>query len=195
MADTNDISVVEEPIRDVAKLASIPSRLLVASVLEVQLLDHGLGGILLVERRLSEPYEKDYDRYVGEGPLRWHQQFETSNWGLLMARAGEANVGGAVVAWTTPGIHLLEERDDVAALWDIRVRPEDQGRGVGRALFSAAEGWARARGCDLLKVETQNVNVPACQFYVRQGCALASVNRFAYPELPNDTQLIWCKRL
>ena len=158
-------------------------------------MDHGLGGILLVERRLAEPYEKDYDRYLAEGPLRWHRQFDTSNWGLLIARAGEVTVGGAVVAWSTPGIHLLEERDDVAALWDIRVRPEDQGRGIGRALFSAAEGWARARGCDLLKVETQNVNLRACQFYLRQGCTLGSFNRFAYPELPDETQLIWYKRL
>ena len=63
------------------------------------------------------------------------------------------------------------------------------------ALFRAAERWARGRGCLALKVETQNVNVPACRFYARMGCALRSINRAAYPELPGEIQMLWWKEL
>jgi hypothetical protein len=35
----------------------------------------------------------------------------------------------------------------------------------------------------------------ACQFYARQGCTLGAIHRFAYPELPEETQLLWYKQL
>jgi len=46
-----------------------------------------------------------------------------------------------------------------------------------------------------MKVETQNINVPACSFYRRMGCTLGSIDRFAYAELPDEAQLIWLKEL
>ena len=62
-------------------------------------------------------------------------------------------------------------------------------------LFRAAEDWARARHCVELKVETQNINVPACRFYAQQRCTLKSVRFDAYPDLPNEIQLLWHKAL
>ena len=90
---------------------------------------------------------------------------------------------------------MLERRLDLAVLWNIRVSPEARGRKVGSALFRAAEAWAAARGCQQLKVETQNINVPACRFYSRQRCVLGAINSFAYSELPNEVQLLWYKLL
>jgi hypothetical protein len=52
-----------------------------------------------------------------------------------------------------------------------------------------------AKGCFRLKVETQNINVPACRFYVKQGCVLGAIHRFAYPEFPDEAQLLWYKDL
>jgi hypothetical protein len=46
-----------------------------------------------------------------------------------------------------------------------------------------------------MKIETQNINVPACRFYAKHGFILGAVNRFAYPELPDEVELIWCKEL
>ena len=63
------------------------------------------------------------------------------------------------------------------------------------ALCAAAEEWALARGCGQLKVETQNVNVPACRFYAAQGCELGVIDRFAYPRLPKEIQLLRSKEL
>jgi ribosomal protein S18 acetylase RimI-like enzyme len=90
---------------------------------------------------------------------------------------------------------MLEGRRDLAVVWDIRVAAEFQRRGVGGRLFRAAEAWAAAKGCRQLKVETQNVNVPACRFYLRMGCTLGSIDRFAYPDLPDEIQLVWYRDL
>jgi GNAT superfamily N-acetyltransferase len=100
-----------------------------------------------------------------------------------------------VIAFDTPHLFMLEGRRDVAALWDLRVHPEFRGVGVGRVLVEAAEAWATQRGCRRLKIETQNVNVRACRFYVRQGYVLGSVNRFAYDGLPDEAQLVYVKQL
>ena len=89
-----------------------------------------------------------------------------------------------------PELEVLEGRSDLAVLWDIRVAPEVRRQGVGSSLFGAAEGWARARGCLELKVETQTINVPACHFYPRHGCVLKAVRPDAYPTLPHEVQLL-----
>ena len=58
-----------------------------------------------------------------------------------------------------------------------------------------AEAWASREGARWLKIETQNVNVPACRFYARQGCSLGAAHRFAYPAFPDEVQLLWYKKL
>jgi GNAT superfamily N-acetyltransferase len=182
--------VREESLASMAEYAAVSIAFEMRRVLDVELIDGGLGGFALPERVLDVPYVKDYDADDG-GPARWRERFEVSNWGFLGARTGGRLVGGAAVAWDTPGVTMLEGRRDLAVLWDIRVAPEVRGTGVGAALFRAAEAWAAARGCRQLKVETQNVNVPACRFYARQGCVLGAIHRFAYPELPHEVQLLW----
>ena len=123
------------------------------------------------------------------------QRFDLSHWGFLGAYVGGDRVGGAAVAFDTPGLTTLEDRADVAVLWDIRVAPSRRRCGVGSTLVAAAEAWAAARSCRQLKVETQNLNVPACRFYARHGFVLGAVHRFAYPALPEEIQLLWYKTL
>lgn len=187
------IAIAEEPMPDLAEYASVPIAFEVWRVLDVALLEGGLGEFALAERDVHPPYVKDYDAI--EGPASWAERFDLGSWGWIAARAEGRRVGGAVVAFDTPGLHMLEGRRDLAVLWDIRVAPEARGRGTGAALFRAAEAWAAARGCRTLKVETQNVNLPACRFYARQGCVLGAIHRFAYPALPDEVQLLWYKHL
>jgi GNAT superfamily N-acetyltransferase len=80
-------------------------------------------------------------------------------------------------------------------LWDIRVAPDIRRNGVGSALLRAAESWAAAKGATSMKVETQNINVPACRFYSRNGYVLRAANPCAYPEFPDEVQLLWYKEL
>ncbi len=175
--------------------AAIPIAFVVDRILEVRLLDGGLGGMSLTESAVTGPYVKDYDAIEGAGPLCWPGRFHVSKWGLIAVRRDSAIVAGAVIAIKTPGLHMLGGRDDVAVLWDIRVSPRERGGGIGSALFRATEDWARARGCQWLKVETQNVNLPACRFYHRMGYTLGAIDRFAYFGQQAEVQLLWWKAL
>jgi ribosomal protein S18 acetylase RimI-like enzyme len=190
-----DIELREEPTTALDEYGRIPIAFEVNRVLDVSVADGGLGGILMSERNVEVPYIKDYDAIDGEGPVRWAQRFDLSNWGLISAYVEGVLVGGAVIAFNMLAVDMLEARADLAVIWDIRVLPEFRRRGVGSALFRRAEEWAAARACRQLKVETQNINVAACRFYERQGCVLGVINRFAYRNLAGETQLIWYKEI
>jgi GNAT superfamily N-acetyltransferase len=185
----------EEPLSYLEEHGRIPIRFEVASVFELTVQDGGCGGFGLAERLLTTPYLKDYDAMPANSPADWPRQFDLSNWGLLSARSEGSLVGGAVIAFRTKGLVMQEEWDDLAVLWDLRVSPAVRRCGVASALFATAEQWARARGCRRIKIETQNINVPACKFYANRGCELGAIHRFAYPELPEEIQLLWYKDL
>ena len=189
------IEIHEEPIEQIAEQALIPGRFMVERVYDVTAQAGGLGGLALVERALDSPWEKDYDVTRDGAPASWAKLFDVSRWGFLVARSGARRVGGAVVAHNTGGVDMLEGRRDLAVLWDIRVHPELRRSGVGQLLFAAVERWAIARACSVLKIETQNINVPACRFYARRGCVLGAIHRFAYPDLPEEAMLLWYKNL
>lgn len=189
------VTIEEEPPSALAEYGGVPIAFEVGERLVVSAPDAGLGGLHLAPARVAAPYVKDYDADPDHHPAAWARRFDVACWGVLAARADAERVGGAVVAWRTPGVDLLEGRADLALLWDLRVAPPWRGRGVGAALFRAAEAWALARGARWLKVETQDVNVGACRFYARQGCVLGAVHRFAYPERPDEAQLLWYKPL
>jgi len=187
------IDVVEEPMTDLAEYALLPIAFRVDHVLDVTA--RADGGFALSARRLEIPYVKDYDAVDGEGPLHGTRRFDVSNWRLFTARVAGTQVGGATVAFNTPGLPMLEGRRDLSVLWDIRVVPDARGMGIGSALFERVEAWDQLHGCRQLKVETQNNNVAACRFYQRQGCVLGGVHRSVYPELPSEVQLLWYKDL
>lgn len=187
------MDVRAEPVDGLGELAAIPAAFRVERLLRVTVTAGGLGGIALAEEPVATPWLKDYD--AREGPGAWAERFDVSGWGLLVARDGDRRLGAAVIARDTPGLHMLRDRPDAAALWDLRVRPEARRTGVGARLFEAAAAWAAGRGCTTLLVETQNVNVAACRLYRRMGCTLASIDRLAYPDLPHEVQLVWSKQL
>ena len=154
------LRISEEPIDRLGQHASIPIAFRVERILSVSAPGSGLGGIRLSGAAVERPWVKDYDAIKGEGPTRWPKRFDTSNWGLIAAYDGPDRVGGAVIAFNTTGVHMLEGRSDTAVLWDLRVGPEYRSSGIGSSLFRAAEVWCSHRACNLLKVETQNINCP-----------------------------------
>jgi GNAT superfamily N-acetyltransferase len=186
-----DFEVLTDPKTDLADYATVPIAFQVNSVFEVTAQDE----LLLAERKIEVPYIKDYDTIDGEHPTQWPKRFDLSNWGFFAAHVAGRRVGGAAVAFNTPGFEILSGRSDIAALWDIRIAPDARGQGIGSALFKTAEAWARARDCRELIIETQNINVPACRFYQRQGCVLVAANKSVYATLPNEIQLLWRKVL
>lgn len=168
---------------------------LVESRYRVEPVRNGLGGWALTEEPVEHPYVKDYDELKGEGPSRWANRWDTSHWGILSTFDGPKRIGGAVIKFNTPGVYDLEGRPDLAVLGDIRIHPDYRRRGIGSLLFPRIVTWATARQCMALKIETQNINVAACKYYAHMGCQLRAIHPDAYPDLPDETQLLWYRRL
>jgi GNAT superfamily N-acetyltransferase len=185
------IQIIEIPPSRLPEYNAIPSRFEVLSILQPERVENGLGGIRLREVPVVEPYIKDYDAY-GELPTDWAQQFDVSKWGFFLAQAEGRTAGGAVVAFDTTGVFTLESRRDLSVLWDIRVHPAYHGAGI--ALFRHAAEWSRRCGCTQMKIETQNVNVPACRFYERMGARLGEIRMHGYaavPHVAHEVMLCW----
>ncbi len=165
----------------------------VRSVIDTEKARSSPTGTELVELPIERPYLKDYDAIGDNSPLGWPERFDIRNCGLIVFQ-GRVEVGAAAVAWNTPEIDLLEHRRDMAVLWDIRVRPKFQRRGIGRILFQHAAGWAAKKGCKTLRIETQQVNVAACQFYARMGCMIERIEPDAYrgeAEIADEIRIVW----
>ncbi len=191
---THGVRIDQITPADLSIYASIPIAFEVRSVLEVEPIDHGLGGIHLTERTVPEPYIKDYDGQEEGGSERWPDRFDLDRWALFLALESDRSVGGAAVALDTPDISGFSNCPEVAGLWDIRVHPDFRRRGVGAALFDRVVDTARRHGCPRLKIETQNINLPACRFYAAQGCTLGGFDIHAYgsdPTCAHETMLLW----
>jgi RimJ/RimL family protein N-acetyltransferase len=69
------------------------------------------------------------------------------------------------------GAIMLEAWEFNRSVWvnDLRVAPAYRRQGVGRALIDAAVEHARRLGYVSVRLETQNDNVDAVQFYLRCG--------------------------
>lgn len=176
--------------------ASVPITFQVRSVLRLVPIDRGTGGIRLVEEPVEQPWVKDYDE--DESPMIWPQRFDVLNWAFfLVSDANNRPAGAATVAFDTPGVNMLEGRRDLSVLWDIRIHPEHRGRGLGTRLFQLAADWSRSRRCREMKIETQNINVPACRFYASMGAVLGCINQYGYINTPyaDEVMLLWYKAL
>jgi ribosomal protein S18 acetylase RimI-like enzyme len=189
------MEIADEGADALAAYASIPIAYRIVEVLDPDSPSDSEGPLPYSSRTLDAPVVKDYDAQPGNHPLDWPSRFDVRGWGFLAARSGGLRVGGAVIVARSPDIEMLEGRDELALLWDIRVALASRNHGVGSALLAAGEAWARARGARVLKAETQNTNVPACRLYASHGFVLRAVHRGAYPELPHEAQLLWYKDL
>jgi ribosomal protein S18 acetylase RimI-like enzyme len=183
------IEIVEQPISALPEHARVSIAFQVEDILHIEETGNSL---VFVDRRVDHPYVKNYDEL--EPPHTWSERFDISRWGLLVAFVDGKRVGGAVIAVETPELTILDDRKDVAALWDIRVDPARRRQGIGTALFRAAEDWAASRKCKELRIETQNTNLAACRFYEGLWCRLRAINPGVYPGRPDEIQLIWSRR-
>ena len=76
---------------------------------------------------------------------------------------------------------------------DLRVHPEAQRQGIGRALLARARAWAHDAGLPGVMVETQHTNAPACRFYAACGLELGGLDRCLYrgTECAGEVVLFW----
>lgn len=173
------------------KYNKIPMLVNVKSILKLEKIENGFGGILLKETP-AEEYIKDLGEY--EEVTKYAEEFDITNWAFFMAFDNEFPIGAVTVVSETKNIHLLDGRDDLSVLWDIRVDDRYKQQGVGTKLFTMAAEWSKSKGLKQMKIECQNNNVHACKFYHKQGAVLGKIDEYAYYEDIEDrdeVQLIW----
>jgi len=113
--------------------------------------------------------------------------------GLLVACAGDEVVGFAELQFDT-----WNNRARIAHLY---VSGSHRGHGIGRFLITAIDLRARAEpGMRCLWLETQNLNYPAVQFYLRCGFRLCGLDETLYePDargiLPGEVALYFARDL
>src|SRR4051812_32378872 len=117
-----NVEVHEELVSALPEYEKVPIVFRVTSHLDILPIENGLGGFSFVEN-VVPPYTKDYDATKSERPTQWPTRFDMSHWGIFSAFNGRSRLGGAAVAWKTPGINWLDKRQDLACLWDLRVHP------------------------------------------------------------------------
>ena len=163
----------------------------VKSEYKVKRIDNGLGGFIL-EKVTVTPYVKDLSVY--ERATEYEKEFDITHWSFYMAFDDEKPVGAASVAARTDKLYMLAGRDDACVLWDIRVADEYKHQGIGQKLFDLAVKNAKADGYRQMIIECQNNNVPACNFYRKQGALLSKVDMYAYYQeeaCRNEVQFLW----
>ena len=133
----------------------------------------------LVETHVDPPHYHDYREY--EGTLSGVQTRLRNTGGGYIALA-DGQVAGAVLL-------DIEEWRSVARISDILVGRQFRRYGVGSLLLSCASDWARKHNCWALVLETQNVNYPAIQFYLRNGLEIWSIQRHFYPPGPAEHEV------
>ena len=165
--------------------SKIPIAFRVESMLEVSVVNKGLGGIALEEKQVDEPYIKDLATIPACSPMEWHLSEDTSEWKYIVAIDEGLPVGGIVVT---------DVREGTVVHHDYRVVPSYRRTGIGRELMKRALDWSDSQGCSTILGQNQNTNVPGCRFMINQGYNLVgiSIHGLRYiPELKGETQLLW----
>ncbi|MBQ4558033.1 MAG: GNAT family N-acetyltransferase [Clostridia bacterium] len=183
----NNITYGELPLENIKEYENISMNYTTNKKYQIKKINNGLGGIIFELVDVPEFY-KDF----GVKVEHWKEIFDLTNWKFFVAyNAKNELVAGCVVATKTANCRMLEGRDDIAVLWDIRVSNEYKRQGIGQKLFDMAIKWAKDSGFKTFKVECQNTNTSAVKFYHKQGMELCAINEFAYPDYPNEAQLLW----
>lgn len=177
----------ELPLSQLAEYENISFTYKTNKKYEIKKLNNGLGGILLELIDVPDFY-KDFGKKVNH----WKEMFDLTNWKFFAAYNEKSEIiAGCTVATNTSNCNMLEGREDLALLWDIRVDAKYKHKGIGQQLFNMAKDFAKSNGFKQLKVECQNTNPAAVNFYHKQGMKLCCIDEYAYKDYPNEVQLLW----
>jgi len=120
--------------------------------------------IKLVLETLPKPTEKRF-----EGGL--FQDFVNE------PRVFTAELEGKQVGWMELGFQEWNKR---MRIWELLVKEEFRRNGIGTLLVDHAVELSRKRRARMLVVETQSCNVPAINFYLKNGFELIGFDTAAY---------------
>ena len=101
-----------------------------------------------------------------EKPIEKHSESTLFQEFIEEPRVFAAEKNGKQVGWVEVGYEKWNNRMRV---WEILVQLEHRRNGIGTLLMKKAIAVARERGARMLVLETQSCNVPALNFYLKQG--------------------------
>ena len=81
----------------------------------------------------------------------------------------EASASERLAGWIQVSVSRIFEAPGAAEIAGLVVDESRRGEGIGPRLLRAAEDWARARGCAVLRVRSNVVRERAHAFYEREG--------------------------
>ncbi|MCR8848361.1 GNAT family N-acetyltransferase [Rossellomorea sp. SC111] len=91
-------------------------------------------------------------------------------------------------------IRIKKDWNRFCYIENIAAKKEFRGYGIGKLLLTKAEEWAKQRNLIGMSLETQDDNLGACRFYVKQGFVLGGVDTLKQSCNPNiETTLYWYK--
>ena len=172
-------------------MEKIPMIIEIDRIIKISKEGNNFGGINYSFSEEDVPkYSHDFD--IAEPVLGW-RKYGTGSWGFFMAYDDGKPIGAATVAAKSPELKMLDGRDDIALLWDMRLPAEYRRQGIGQRLFDMAVEWSTGGGYKMMKIECQNTNLPAARFYEKQGAELVVINPHAYNT--EKTMFLWynCK--
>jgi GNAT superfamily N-acetyltransferase len=82
-----------------------------------------------------------------------------------------------VEGWIQVSLPRIFETTLQAEIAGLIVDESARGVGLGRELVAAAEAWARARGCRVIRVRSNVVRERARAFYEREGFVVLKTQR------------------
>ncbi|WP_434419306.1 GNAT family N-acetyltransferase [Nannocystis pusilla] len=122
--------------------------------------------VVLRETGLAVPFHKTY------APETLVEAVATAAFAVAAESASGALDGFAAVQ--------LQRWNRSAELSALFVAPSSRGRGIGRALLTAALDFARSERVRCLTLETQTSNLPAIRFYQRMGFRFCGIHTALY---------------
>lgn len=163
---------------DIIKLMNLDFSFLIDSTVSEPFDGLGIGMV----SPLSEPYYKEYGTDAEElaGYLSENDQ------GLFVVEEFLHQPLG-YVAFSHGWNHY-------AVIDDIAIDSRQRGKGMASLLMDAVVDWAKARNLAGIRLETQNNNVAACQFYQNYGFILGGFDRLIYKPMQQripETALFW----
>lgn len=119
----------------------------------------------IIEAKLDIPFQKIYQ-------FDWvKNDVEASDYSVA------AEIEGLIVGFAAV---KYEEWNKRAVVTGIYVAPESKGKGVGRALIDSVLNYAKTTPARCLWLETQNINYPAIQFYIKLGFRFCGFDKSLY---------------
>ena len=128
------------------------------------------------ETKVDPPLRKSYDIDEREG---WDYAVIAES-SCVIAESGGVLVGFAAAEY--------QQWNRRAVIWHLYVSPGHRRLGIATQLLGALTDYAKNAGARCLWLETQNVNYPAIQFYLRSGFRLCGLDDTLYDPATVDPQ-------